>query len=101
MSVTLEDTVPPRTVLQNGPAIAVIRELSGWSQNKFAKYVGIGQGTLSDIENEKETTTAPTLNRIARGLRIPLVVISRDTAPCAACAARAAASKDAEPATAA
>ena len=92
MSETLEDTAVHRVTRQNGPAIAEIRKLSGWSQNKFAAYIGISQPALSEIESEKNNAEEPTIASIARGLSIPVAAIRNRVAPCAACAARAPAS---------
>jgi transcriptional regulator with XRE-family HTH domain len=97
MSETLKDTprrVRPRAtpVRQNGPAIAAIRELSGWSQNRFAKFAGFSQPFLSGVESEQENTSAATLSLIASKLGVPVVAISsRAAVPCAVCAAREAA----------
>ena len=65
---------PPR---QNGPAIRALREKDGQSQTALAKSARIDQSTLSAIENELSSAPATTLNRIARGLCVPVAAITR------------------------
>lgn len=67
-----------KPVRQHGPALRALREKDGWSQNKFAKAVGIHQSTLSAIENEQQNASIPTLNLIARKLRVPVDAIMRN-----------------------
>lgn len=73
--LTRERRKPPK---QNGPAIRALREKDTWSQDAFAKAVGICQSSLSDIEREASDARITTLNRIARKLHVPLDAIMRD-----------------------
>jgi transcriptional regulator with XRE-family HTH domain len=73
-------TRPAAPVRQNGPAIAVIRELRGLSQNRLAKDVGIAQPSLSQIEAETVSARVVTLNQIASKLRIDVRAIMRGQA---------------------
>jgi transcriptional regulator with XRE-family HTH domain len=85
MEETPEDTEAPRDparprTRQNGKAIRALRELSGYSQTKFAARVGIAQGTLSGIERETDNASLTVLVQIARKLpgRVPVDAIMRD-----------------------
>jgi transcriptional regulator with XRE-family HTH domain len=67
-------TPPP----QNGIAIRYFRSLQGFSQNQFAKEIGMDQANLSRLEAETQHGQMPTLVRIARGLSVPVAAILRD-----------------------
>jgi transcriptional regulator with XRE-family HTH domain len=47
------------------------REQQGFSQTAFAARVGIGQGTLSDFENNKRICWPKLRRKIARALGVP------------------------------
>ena len=84
MSETATDTrvhrrTRPSPPPQNGTAIRVIRGLQGFSQNQFAKDLGMDQANLSRIEAETQHAQLPTLIRIARGLSVPVGAIVRDS----------------------
>jgi transcriptional regulator with XRE-family HTH domain len=73
---TRPDRLPP----QNGGAIRALREKDGETQNQFAKRIKMNQSNLSRIESEAIHARLSTLNKIARGLCVPVGAIMRDTA---------------------
>jgi transcriptional regulator with XRE-family HTH domain len=85
MGKTPTDTAPPRRTRYCGPtrqvgaAIRALREKDCWpSQEAFARAVGMTQANLSRIENEDVNARLSTLNKIARGLGVPVRAILRD-----------------------
>jgi transcriptional regulator with XRE-family HTH domain len=83
MNETPKDTTSRRVTRsggvprQNGHAIRALREKDGQSQTALARAARIDQSTLSAIENEISSAPATTLNRIARGLCVPVAAITR------------------------
>jgi transcriptional regulator with XRE-family HTH domain len=63
---------------QNGMAISHFRKIQGFSQNQFAREIGMDQANLSRIEAETQHAQIATLARIARGLSVPVGAILRD-----------------------
>lgn len=55
-----------------GQKIKTIRKQIGMSGNQLAKLAGIGQSTISDIENQKISPSIDTLQRICDALGISL-----------------------------
>ncbi|EPZ37778.1 helix-turn-helix domain-containing protein [Anoxybacillus ayderensis] len=55
-----------------GSKIKAIRKQLGISGNQLAKLAGIGQSTISDIENQKISPSVDTLQRICAALGISL-----------------------------
>lgn len=81
MSETQEDTKSPkrtRPPRQNGPAIRSLREKDGYSQNDFAKVIGMTPANLCMIETEASSARVITLNKIARQLRVPVAAVMRE-----------------------
>lgn len=68
---------PPR---QNGQAIRSLREKDGYTQRAFAQAIGMKPANLCNIENETHSARVPTLNKIARQLRVPVAAIMRELA---------------------
>ena len=84
MSETVTDSrvhkrTRPAPPPQNGAAIRSFRSLQGYSQNQFAKHLGMDQANLSRIEAETQHAQMPTLVRIARGLSVPVAAILRNS----------------------
>jgi len=55
-----------------------LREARGLSQNSLAKLSGIGQTTLSDIENRKKSPNIITLEKICAALNVTLAEFFAD-----------------------
>lgn len=53
-----------------GPRIRTYREGKGYRVKDFASLIGISQGSLSDIENEKTRPSAETLSSLVRNTDI-------------------------------
>ncbi|MED4971386.1 helix-turn-helix domain-containing protein [Parageobacillus toebii] len=58
--------------MQLGQKLKEIRKQLGLSGNQLAKLSGIGQSTISDIENQKISPSIDTLERICDALGISL-----------------------------
>jgi transcriptional regulator with XRE-family HTH domain len=54
-----------------GKAVRRLREAAGFSQEGFADAVGVHRTTMGRIERGAFNVTLATLERIAKGLRIP------------------------------
>lgn len=61
--------------LTPGQAVKRMRELSGLTQEAFARRLGVGLATLKNLENDKGNPTVETLDRIGRifGLQVGYV----------------------------
>ncbi len=53
-------------------AIRVLREWRAMTQLSLAAAAGIGQGYLSDLENDRRKGTAAALKKVAEALKVPL-----------------------------
>ena len=53
-------------------AIRVLREWRAMTQLRLAAAAGIGQGYLSDLENDRRKGTAAALKKVAEALKVPL-----------------------------
>lgn len=60
----------------NGPAVRVIRELTGIRHMDLAARAEISKGSLTHVENGSRNVSAATLRKIAMGLGVPLEAIS-------------------------
>lgn len=60
----------------NGPAVRVIRDLTGIRAGAFAKRVEIDPGYLTKIEQGSRQPSAEVMRRIATGLGVPLEAIT-------------------------
>lgn len=60
----------------NGPAVTVIRELTGIRKGDFAKRIEINPGYLTKLENGSRQPSADVMRRIAMGLGVTIEVIS-------------------------
>lgn len=56
-----------------GSRIALYRNSRRWTQNKLASELGIAQGFLSDMENDKVSPKWDMINKIAERLEVPLL----------------------------
>lgn len=54
-----------------GKAVRRLRSAAGYSQEGFADHVGVHRTTMGRIERGAFNVTLETLERIARGLRLP------------------------------
>ncbi|KJV49277.1 XRE family transcriptional regulator [Pantoea sp. BL1] len=55
------------------------KELLGFSQERYASLAGISRRTLSDVEQDKESITLTTLNRVFKPLGLRLGLLPRQT----------------------
>lgn len=60
----------------NGPAVTVIRELTGIRKGEFARRCEIDPGYLTKLENGSRQPSPAVMRRIALGLGVSLEVIS-------------------------
>lgn len=66
--------------LTHGKLLRKIRkELLGFSQDRYANLAGISRRTLSDVEQDKESITLTTLNRVFKPLGLKLGLLPRQT----------------------
>ncbi|HAU5562546.1 helix-turn-helix domain-containing protein [Pantoea sp. SM3] len=66
--------------LTHGKLLRKIRkELLGFSQERYASLAGISRRTLSDVEQDKESITLTTLNRVFKPLGLRLGLLPRQT----------------------
>lgn len=56
-----------------GSRIALYRNSRRWTQNRLASELGIAQGFLSDMENDKVSPKWDMINKIAERLEVPLL----------------------------
>jgi transcriptional regulator with XRE-family HTH domain len=56
-----------------GSRIALYRNSRRWTQDKLASELGIAQGMLSDIENDKVSPKWDMITKIADQLEIPIL----------------------------
>ncbi|MEO7522251.1 MAG: helix-turn-helix transcriptional regulator [Gemmatimonas sp.] len=62
-----------------GKAVRRLREAAGHSQEHFARLVGIHRTTMGRIERGDFNVTLATLERLSKGLKIPLSVLLAET----------------------
>lgn len=53
------------------------KEVLGFSQERYASLAGISRRTLSDVEQDKESITLTTLNRVFKPLGLKLGLLPR------------------------
>jgi transcriptional regulator with XRE-family HTH domain len=56
-----------------GSRIALYRNSRRWTQDRLASELGIAQGLLSDIENDKVSPKWDMINKIAERLEVPIL----------------------------
>lgn len=60
----------------NGPAVQVIRELSGLNKTAFAERTQMSLGYLSRLESGARQPSNENLRKIASALRVPMEAIT-------------------------
>ena len=56
-----------------GSRIALYRNSRRWTQERLASVIGITQGLLSEIENDKVSPRWETITEIAKRLEVPIM----------------------------
>jgi transcriptional regulator with XRE-family HTH domain len=56
-----------------GSRIALYRNSRRWTQERLASEIGVTQGLLSEIENDKVSPRWETINEIAEKLEVPIL----------------------------
>jgi transcriptional regulator with XRE-family HTH domain len=60
----------------DGRKVVELREAKGWTQARFARLIGIGRGTMSQLENGVKQPSAETAHKMATMLGVSFSVIT-------------------------